>query len=181
MCECVCLCVYGKVSGFSTFFFCTLRLSCVRSYVYIKQKCSVLWSATKKQTNKQCIHLIGFGNFWFDLIEWNLEEKVVCDLFYFNLIKIFFFIGLNGGGQHQFKTYNNSHLVFAADDVAALQPINVFLLEVDLLNLRFLHEDHRPTQVEIPYRSVRACILFELMVLVVIIVVVFVICVFVVV
>lgn len=59
------------------------------------------------------------------------------------------------------KTYINSHRVFVADDVAALQPINVFLLEVGLLNLRFLHEDHRPTQVEIPYRSVRVwvCIL----------------------
>lgn len=30
-------------------------------------------------------------------------------------------------GAAPIKTFNNSHLVFAADDVAALQPINVFL------------------------------------------------------
>lgn len=81
----------------------------------------------------------GFGCwFYFDL-EWNLEEKW-CD-------------GCIGRAS-PIKTNINSHLVFAADDAVALQPTNVFLLEVDLLSLRFLHEDHRPTQVEIPYRSV---------------------------
>lgn len=67
---------------------------------------------------------------------------------------------LEKGRAAPIKTNINSHRVFAADDVAALQPTNVFLLEVDLLNLRFLHEDHRPTQVEIPYRSVRVWVCF---------------------
>lgn len=52
----------------------------------------------------------------------------------------------------------NSHQVFVADDVVALQPINVSLLKVDLLNLRFLHEDHQPMQVGIPYKSVHCAL-----------------------
>lgn len=62
-----------------------------------------------------------------------------------------------GGGAAPIKTIN-SRQVYAADDVVALPPINVFLLEVDRLNRRCLREDHQPTQVEIPYRSVRACV-----------------------
>lgn len=61
--------------------------------------------------------------------------------------------GVYQEGAAPIKT-NNSRQVFAADDVVALPPINVFLLEVDRSNRRCLHEDHQPTQVEIPYRSV---------------------------
>lgn len=55
-------------------------------------------------------------------------------------------------GQHQSKRLN-SRRVYAADDVVALQPKDVFPLTVDQLNQRFLHEDHPLVLVDIPCRS----------------------------
>ncbi len=56
------------------------------------------------------------------------------------------------GGQHQSKRLN-SRRVYAADDVEALPPKDVFPLTVDRLNQKFLHEDHPLVLVDIPCRS----------------------------
>lgn len=47
----------------------------------------------------------------------------------------------------------NSRRVYAADDVEALPPKDVFPLTVDQLNQKFLHEDHPRVLVDIPCRS----------------------------